>query len=57
MILGVSVSAMVVMMSMLQRFKENYVQEQISSMCTVTQIASEIMDVSALKHVTYPSDY
>lgn len=57
MILGVSISAMVVMMSMLRRFKENYVQEQISSMCTVTQIASEIMDVSALKHVTYPSDY
>jgi len=57
MILGVSISAIVVMLSMLNRFRDNYAQEQINSMCTVTQIASDIIDVEALKHVNYPSDY
>lgn len=57
MILGVSISALVVMVSMLERFKDSYTQEQIGSMCTVTQIASDIMDTDALKHVNYPTDY
>jgi predicted MFS family arabinose efflux permease len=56
-ILGVSVSALVVMTNMLRRFQEDYVEEQIDNMCTVTQIAAAIIDTRDLEQVKYPSDY
>jgi predicted MFS family arabinose efflux permease len=56
-ILAVAAAALVVMTSMLKIFKENYIDEQISMMCTVTQIAAETMDTAAVESVNYPSDY
>lgn len=56
-IVGVSLSALFVMSTMLKSFKNNYVEEQIGNMCTVTQIASSIIDPEALKQVNYPADY
>ena len=56
-IVCVAVTGLFIMTSMLARFRINFIDEQIGNICTVSQIASSIMDKEAFAHVNYPSDY
>ena len=56
-IVSVAVTGIFIMTTMLSKFRDNYIDEQIDNICTVTQIASSFMDKEAFKNVKYPSDY
>ena len=54
---GVMFSGLFVMTSMLNKFRDNYIDSQINGICTVTQIASNIIDKEAFAAVQYPADF
>ena len=57
MIAAVACTTIVVMSSMLNHLKDIYVEERLSNMCTVSQIATDTIDAELLHNVTYPADY
>lgn len=54
---AVGCSTMVVMTNMLTQFRNVYIEEQLDSMCSITQIATDTMNPELLKGVRYPADY
>lgn len=54
---AVGCSTVVVMTSMLTQFRNVYIEEQLDSMCSITQIATDTMNPELLRGVCYPADY